>query len=121
MDFLFFFQPNNFCHIVFLSCNINNVHLTVNALENYVSIELSFPEIFFFWVEIFHSQSQLKNSFSPHLFLFFQYILLLFLILKQQQYLPVRNALQTQIFPQPVTWDLSGSCLNPAEFLRASQ
>lgn len=54
----------------------------MNALENYVSIELSFPEMFFFQIEIFHSRSQLKGNFSPHLFPSFQYILLLFLILK---------------------------------------
>lgn len=42
--------PNNLGHTVFLSSNINNVHLTVNALENHVSIELSVPEIFFFFV-----------------------------------------------------------------------
>lgn len=33
-DFFFFpnMQPNTPCHIVFLPSNINNVHLTVNAL-----------------------------------------------------------------------------------------
>lgn len=116
----FFFQPNNFCHIVFLSCNINNVHLTVNALDNYVSIELSFPEIFFFLGRNFpFSVSAEEQFFHPTYFYFFQCILQLFLILKQQQYLPVRNALPTQTFPQPVTRDLSGGCLNPDRFLRA--
>jgi len=59
-------QPNNLRHIVLLSSNINNVHLTVNALENYVSIELSFPEIFFFRVENFpFSVSAERQFFSP--------------------------------------------------------
>lgn len=105
--FPFFFppstQPNNLCHIVLLSSNINNVHLTVHALENYVSIELSFPEIFCFWAEIFHSRSRLKGNFSPHLFPSFRYALLLFLILKPQQYVPVTKAVKAQTSPQPVT------------------
>lgn len=87
MDFFFQARSQVAYTTLGLSSNINNVHLTVNALKNYIWVVISrnillllggnFP--FLSWKAVF-------------LLYIFQYILLLFLISKLQQYLPVRNA-----------------------------
>jgi len=84
-------QPNISCHIAFLSSNINNLHLTVNALFQRTIVPLSFPEILVFWVEIFHSQSQLKGSAPQLLPSFLHCVLLLFLIFKVKAILPTKK------------------------------